>query len=65
MSSLAHFDNGINGARLLTETAVDALCHVDIIARRASRAVWTRLCLNGDRLRRTTINAALQQRAHA
>lgn len=45
-------DNGIDGARLLAETAVDALCHIDIIAGGPPAAVHTLLSLNGNSLRR-------------
>src|SRR5690606_36867339 len=33
------FDDGIHGAGLLAETAIDALRHVDVVARGAARAV--------------------------
>ena len=44
-------DNGIDGARLLAESAVDALGHVDVVARRAARAIRAHLRLNRDGLR--------------
>ena len=43
-------DDGVNGARLLTEAAVDALGHVDVVARRATAAVRPLLSLDGDGL---------------
>jgi hypothetical protein len=43
-------DDGVDGARLLAETAVDALGHVDIVAGGSSGAVGTLLGLNGDGL---------------
>src|SRR5690606_18339025 len=39
-------------AGLLAEAAIDALGHVDVIARGAARAVLARLGVDGDRLRR-------------
>src|SRR5262249_34633393 len=46
------FDNGVDRAGLLAEAAIDALGHVDVIARRAPAAVRARLGLDGDGLRR-------------
>ena len=43
-------DDGVDGAGLLAEAAVDALGHVNIVARRAPGAVSTLLRLNGDGL---------------
>ena len=43
-------NDGVDGARFLTEAAVDALGHVDVVARRSSTAVVTRLRLDRDRL---------------
>src|ERR1700694_277632 len=46
-------DDGVHRARLLAEAAVDALDHVDVVARGAPRAVVApRSRLDGDRLRR-------------
>lgn len=45
-------DDGINGTRLLAEAAVDALCHVDVVAGGAAGAVGALLGLDGDGLRR-------------
>ena len=45
-------DNGVHGARLLAEAAVDALGHVDVVAGRAAGAVGALLGLNRDGLRR-------------
>ena len=42
--------NGINGAGLLAEAAVDALCHVDVVPGGAAAAILPLLCLNGDSL---------------
>jgi hypothetical protein len=41
----------VHGARLLAEAAVDALRHVNVVARRASAAVLALLCLNCNGLR--------------
>lgn len=45
-------DNGVNRARLLAETAVDALCHVNVVARCPPAAVHALLGLDCDGLRR-------------
>lgn len=45
-------DDGVDGARLLAVAAVDALGHVDVVARRAAGAVGPLLGLDGDGLRR-------------
>src|ERR1700676_1907436 len=46
-------DDGVDRAGLLTEAAIDALRHVDVVARRAPAAVVVaRLGLDGDGLRR-------------
>lgn len=45
-------DDGVHGARLLAEAAVDALCHVDVVARRPAGPVGALLGLDGDGLRR-------------
>src|SRR5690349_697326 len=46
-------DDGVDRACLLAQPAIDTLDHVDIVARRAAAAVFARLRLDGDRLRRT------------
>jgi hypothetical protein len=47
-------DDGVNQARLLTEAAIDALDHVEVVAGGASHAVVAaRVGLDGDRLRGT------------
>src|SRR5712691_13079058 len=47
------FDDGIDRAGLLAKPAIDALDHVDVVARGAARAVVAaRSSLDGDRLRR-------------
>src|SRR6202035_2228240 len=47
-------DDGVDRARLLTQSAVDAFDHVDIVAGGAPRAVVApRTGFDGDRLRRT------------
>src|SRR5690606_28918719 len=46
------FDDGIGRAGLLAEAAVDALRHVDGVARGPAAAVLARLGVDGDRLRR-------------
>src|SRR5690606_10522971 len=47
-------DDRIDRAGFLAEAAIDAFHHVDVVARRAPRAVITpRPRLDGDRLRRT------------
>jgi len=49
-NSKTHLNNSIDRACLLTEAAVDALCHVDIVARGSPAAICTRLRLNRDSL---------------
>ena len=44
--------NGVDRAGLLAETTVDALGHVNIVARRAAGAVGALLRFDGDRLGR-------------
>ena len=44
-------DDGIHGARLLAEPAVDALCHVDVVPSGTPAAVLALLRLDGDGLR--------------
>ena len=56
-------DNGINRARLLAETAVDALCHIDIVACGPPAAVHTLLGLDCDSLRRADSFAELASNA--
>jgi hypothetical protein len=46
-------DDGVHRTGLFTEAAVDALEQVDVVARRASRAVGAGLGLDGDGQRRT------------
>lgn len=48
--SVGALDNGVDGARLLAEAAVDALGHVDIVAGRTARAIGTLFGLDGDGL---------------
>lgn len=43
-------DDGVDGARLLAETAVDALGHVDIVLGRSAGSVGSLLGLDGDGL---------------
>lgn len=45
---IRRFDNGVDGTALLTETTVDALGHVNVVASGPSAAVLTLLCLDGD-----------------
>src|SRR5262245_28204419 len=45
-------DDRIDRAGFLAEAAIDALGHVDVVARRAAAAIGTRLGLDGDSLRR-------------
>src|SRR6478609_7912131 len=45
-------DDRIHRAGLLAEAAVDALGHVDVVARRPAAPVLARLGVDGDRLRR-------------
>ena len=47
-----YLHNGIHRTRFLTETAVNALGHINVIARGLAGAVGTRLGLDGDGLRR-------------
>ena len=46
----AHLHDGIHGAGLLAEAAVDALSHVDVVARGPAAAIGPRLSLDGDGL---------------
>ena len=46
--SLLTFNNSINRAALLTETAVDAFRHINVISRRSSASILTLLRLDGD-----------------
>ena len=48
--SVCHLDDGVHGAGLLTEAAVDALGHVDVVAGGSPAAVGAWLSLNGDGL---------------
>merc|ERR1712137_1421928 len=50
--SVGTLNNSIDGARLLAETAVDALGHIDIVASGPPAAVHTLLSLDSDSLRR-------------
>lgn len=43
-------DDGVDGARLLAETAVDTFGHVDIVFGRSARTISSLLGLNGDSL---------------
>src|SRR5216683_3821118 len=45
-------DDRIDRAGLLAIAAIDAFCHVDVVARRPAAAVFARLGLDGDRQRR-------------
>src|SRR5206468_4600196 len=47
------FDDRVHRARLGTEPAIDALHHVDVVARRPAAPVLARLGLDGDRQCRT------------
>lgn len=49
---VGRLDNGVHGTRLLAEAAVDALGHVNIVARRPPGAVGALLSLDRDGLRR-------------
>ena len=48
-------DDGVDGARLLAEAAVDALGHVDVVAGGAAGAVGALLGLDGDGLGRADL----------
>lgn len=50
--SIRALDDSINRARLLAEAAVNALCHVDVVAGGAATPVGALLGLDGDGLRR-------------
>ena len=52
-TSLTHLHYGVDRTRLLTEPAVDALCHVNVVSRRSSASVRPCLCLDCYRLGRT------------
>src|SRR3990167_3867361 len=56
-------DDRIDRTRLLAETAIDALHHVDVVTRRASRPVFARLGFNRDGLRRADRLAQLARDA--
>src|SRR5687768_14350113 len=56
-------DDGIDRAGLLAHAAVDALDHVDVVARGAPRAVRARLGFDDDRLRRADRLAQLARDA--
>lgn len=47
----AHLHDGVHGAGLLAEAAIDTLGHVDVIARGPAAAIGPRLSLDGDGLR--------------
>jgi hypothetical protein len=55
--------NGINRAALLAKTAVDALCHIDVVARSPPAAVHALLRLDCDGLRRADGLAQLASNA--
>ena len=44
-------DDGVDGAGLLAEAAVDALCHVDVVSGGSPGTVAPLLCLNSDCLK--------------
>src|SRR6185437_16198071 len=46
------FDDGIDRSGFLAEAAIDALRHIDVVARRAPAAILARLGLDGDGERR-------------
>lgn len=56
-------DNGIDGAALLAETAVDALCHINVITRSPPAAVHALLGLDCNGLRRANSLAELASNA--
>lgn len=49
-------DNGVNGARLLAEAAVDALGHVNVVAGCTAGTVRTLFGLDSDGLGRADLN---------
>ena len=57
------FYNRIDRATLLAEATVDALCHIDIVARRPPAAIHTFLSLDCDSLRRADGFAELASNA--
>lgn len=57
------FDNGINRAALLAQTAVDALCHINVVARSPPATVHALLSLDCDGLRRANGLAELASNA--
>jgi hypothetical protein len=57
-------NNGIDGARLLAETAVDTLGHVDIVSSRSTGAVLTFLSFNGDSLSWADLTKSQHQQQH-
>lgn len=54
-------DNGVNGARLLAEAAVDALGHVNVIAGRTAGTVRTLFGLDGDGLGRADLHNRMRK----
>ncbi len=44
-------DDRVHGTGFLAQAAIDAFRHVDVVTRRATTAVGTRLGLDGDRLK--------------
>jgi len=50
MLEIGAFDNRIHRAGFLTEAAIDAFCHIDIVARGAAAAVIARFSIDCDRL---------------
>ena len=57
------YSNFCSNKYLLAEAAVDALCHVDVVASGAARAVLAGLGLNGDGLGRADRLAQLARNA--
>lgn len=58
---VGRFNNGVNGARLLAEAAVDALGHVDVVTGSAARSVSTLFGFNCDGLGRADLLAYTSQ----
>lgn len=54
-----YFNNSIDWARLLTQTAIDTLCHIYVVANSSTASVRTRLRLNCDGLNKGKINNAV------
>ena len=53
--TVTHLHDGVDRTRLLTEATVDALGHVDVVARRSSTSVFARFRFDRNRLQRNDV----------